>query len=60
MLTSNCAVEEWGEIFPKRVLADATIDRFFGQAHAVVFQGKSYRLKGRLGPHELDTTLRNS
>lgn len=60
VLTSNRAVEEWGEIFPNSVLANATIDRLFEQAHAVVFQGKSYRLKGRLTTRELDTTLRNS
>lgn len=60
VLTSNRAVEEWGEIFPNSVLANATIDRLFEQAHAVVFQDKSYRLKARLTTRELDTTLRNS
>ena len=47
VLTSNRAVEEWGEVFPNSVLANATIDRLFEQAHTVVFKGKSYRLKGR-------------
>jgi hypothetical protein len=37
-----------GEVFPDPVLANATIDRIFDRAEIVVFQGKSYRLKGRI------------
>lgn len=48
VLTSNRDVEEWGEMFPDPVLANATIDRMFDHAEIVVFQGKSYRLKGRI------------
>ena len=48
VLTSNRAVEEWGEVFPDPVLANATIDRIFDRAEIVMFQGKSYRLKGRI------------
>ena len=48
LLTSNREVEEWGEVFPDPVLANATIDRIFDRAEIVVFQGKSYRLKGRI------------
>jgi len=48
LLTSNRDVEEWGEMFPDPVLANATIDRIFDRAEIVVFQGKSYRLKGRI------------
>jgi DNA replication protein DnaC len=48
LLTSNRDVEEWGEMFPDPVLANATIDRMFDRAEIVVFQGKSYRLKGRI------------
>jgi DNA replication protein DnaC len=48
VLTSNRDVEEWGEMFPDPVLANATIDRMFDRAEIVVFQGKSYRLKGRI------------
>jgi len=48
LLTSNRDVEEWGEVFPDPVLANATIDRIFDRAEIVVFQGKSYRLKGRI------------
>lgn len=48
VLTSNRAVEEWGEVFPDPVLANATIDRIFDRAEILTFQGKSYRLKGRI------------
>ncbi len=48
VLTSNRDVEEWGEMFPDPVLANATIDRMFDRAEIVVFQGKSYRLRGRI------------
>jgi|307.fasta_scaffold89093_2 DNA replication protein DnaC len=48
LLTSNREVEAWGEMFPDPVLANATIDRLFDRAEIVVFQGTSYRLKGRL------------
>jgi DNA replication protein DnaC len=48
LLTSNRDVEQWGEVFPDPVLANATIDRMFDRAEIVVFPGKSYRLKGRI------------
>lgn len=48
LLTSNRDVGEWGEVFPDAVLANATIDRMFDRAEIVVFEGKSYRLKGRI------------
>ena len=48
LLTSNRDVEAWGEMFPDPVLANATIDRLFDRAEIVVFQGTSYRLKGRI------------
>lgn len=48
LLTSNRDVEEWGEMFPDPVLANATIDRIFDRPIVVEFKGKSYRLKGRI------------
>ncbi len=48
LLTSNRDVEEWSEVFPDPVLANATIDRIFDRAEIVPFQGKSYRLKGKI------------
>ena len=48
ILTSNRDLQEWMEVFPDPVLANATIDRMFDRAEIVVFEGKSYRLKGRI------------
>jgi DNA replication protein DnaC len=48
VLTSNRDIEEWGEVFPDPVLANATIDRIFDRAIIVAFQGQSYRLKGKI------------
>jgi DNA replication protein DnaC len=44
----NREVEEWGEVFPDAVLSNAIIDRIFDRAETVIFQGESYRLKGRI------------
>ena len=55
ILTSNRAVEEWGEVFPEPVLANCTIDRMFENADIAVFKGDSYRLKGRIKTKEIDT-----
>ena len=48
ILTSNRDLKEWSEVFPDPVLANATIDRMFDRAEIVIFEGKSYRLKGRI------------
>lgn len=48
ILTSNRDMKEWNEVFPDPVLANATIDRMFDRAEIVIFEGKSYRLKGRI------------
>jgi len=61
VLTSNREIEEWGEVFPDPVLANATIDRIFDRAILVPFQGQSYRLKGKISlpsPTEMATTKR--
>ena len=60
VLTSNRDVEEWGEAFPNSVLANATIDRLFEQAHTLVLKGKSYRLKGRITTRGVDSTPQGS
>ena len=54
ILTSNRAVEEWGEVFPEPVLANCTIDRMFENAEIAQFKGPSYRLKGRIKTKEID------
>jgi DNA replication protein DnaC len=54
ILTSNRAVEEWGEVFPEPVLANCTIDRMFENAEIALFKGDSFRLKGRIKTKEID------
>jgi DNA replication protein DnaC len=48
ILTSNRAVEEWCQVFPDAVLANAALDRMFEHAIVHIFQGKSYRLNGKI------------
>ncbi len=48
LLTSNRDIEEWGQVFPDPVLANAAIDRMFEAAKIVVFKGDSYRTKDRI------------
>lgn len=59
ILTSNRDVCEWGQVFPDPVLATAAIDRLFEQAEILCFNGKSYRLKGRIAVPELDTASKS-
>jgi DNA replication protein DnaC len=48
ILTSNRDVAEWNEMFPDPVLANAAIDRIFDRADVVLFEGPSYRMKGKI------------
>lgn len=54
ILTSNRDVEEWPQVFSDPILAGAAIDRMFEKAHIAIFQGKSYRMKGRIILPEVD------
>ncbi|GBE11248.1 hypothetical protein BMS3Bbin12_01611 [bacterium BMS3Bbin12] len=38
--------QEWSEAFPNSVLANATIDRLFEQAHTLVLKGKKLSAQG--------------
>jgi len=53
LLTSNRDINEWPQVFPDGVLASATIDRLFDRAETVIFQGKSYRVKGKIDEPEV-------
>lgn len=57
ILTSNRDVCEWGQVFPEPILATAAIDRLFDRAEILVFNGQSYRLKGRIKTTELDDSI---
>lgn len=59
ILTSNRDLREWNEVFPDPVLANATIDRMFDRAEIVVFEGQSYRLKGRIELPDFKTGIEN-
>ncbi|MFQ5456664.1 MAG: IS21-like element helper ATPase IstB [Nitrospirota bacterium] len=48
ILTSNRDIDEWPQVFPDPVLANATIDRIFDRAEISLFKGQSYRLKGKI------------
>ncbi len=48
ILTSNRAVGEWAQVFPEPVLANAALDRMFEHAIVHIFEGKSYRLAGKI------------
>lgn len=58
ILTSNRDVDEWPQVFPDPVLANATIDRIFDRAELCVFKGKSYRLKGRIEVKNIDLNIK--
>lgn len=48
ILTSNRDIDEWPQVFPDPVIANATIDRIFDRADICIFKGMSYRLKGKI------------
>lgn len=48
ILTSNRDIDEWPQVFPDPVIANATIDRIFDRADICIFKGISYRLKGKI------------
>lgn len=54
LLTSNRDIDEWPSVFPDPVLAAAAIDRLFENARILTFNGKSFRLKGRIALSDLD------
>lgn len=54
LLTSNRDIEEWPQVFNEPILASAAIDRMFERAEICIFQGPSYRMKGRINFKEID------
>lgn len=55
ILTSNRDVEEWPQVFSDPVLANAAIDRMFENAKIILFEGPSYRMKGRILMPDIDS-----
>lgn len=54
IITSNRDVDEWPQVFSDPVLASAAIDRMFENAHICIYDGDSYRMKGRIKFKEID------
>ena len=57
LLTSNRDVEEWPQVFSDPVLANAAIDRMFETANICIFEGESYRMKGRILLKDFDKEI---
>lgn len=49
IMTSNRPLEDWGKLLGDVPSASAILDRFLHHAEIVAFQGRSYRLRNRLG-----------
>jgi DNA replication protein DnaC len=58
ILTSNRDIDEWPQVFPDPVLANATIDRIFDRADVSIFKGTSYRLKGKIEVKNVDIKMK--
>ena len=54
LVTSNRDIEEWPQVFSDPVLANAAIDRMFENANICIFEGPSYRMKGRINLKDFD------
>ena len=46
IITSNLDFDEWGGMFPNRILASATVDRLRDKAYRLVIEGESFRKPG--------------
>jgi len=49
ILTSNRSFDEWGSIFGDEVIAAAIIDRLVHHSHIFNINGRSFRVKDKLG-----------
>lgn len=47
IITSNRSIEDWINIFPDPIMANAVLDRLAHNAHQIVIKGESYRKKNR-------------
>ena len=49
VMTSNRPLEDWGKLLGDVPSASAILDRFLHHAEIIAFQGRSYRLRNRIG-----------
>ena len=54
IVTSNLDFSEWGNAFPNKLLAAATLDRLRHNAHQVILDGKSYRAERRTSRQKIE------
>ncbi len=47
IITSNRTIEDWINIFPDPIMANAILDRLAHNAHQIVIKEESYRKKNR-------------
>ncbi len=59
IVTSNLDFSEWGEAFPNRLLAAATLDRLRHNAHRIILDGVSFR-GGAIDKSEKKTKEKNN
>lgn len=52
ILTSNRSMNDWGNIFPDPIMANALMDRLCHNAHQIIIKGESYRRKKNPGLDE--------
>jgi DNA replication protein DnaC len=48
IFTSNRAIEDWMEIFPDQIIANAILDRIAHNAHQIIITGESFRRQHNL------------
>ncbi len=56
IMTSNRPLEDWGKLLGDVPSAAAILDRFLHHAEIITFQGRSYRMRNRLGEDSDHTT----
>ena len=56
ILTSNVPFAEWGSLVGDEVLATALLDRLLQHAEVLTINGRSYRMKDRMGADTRPTT----
>ncbi|MHA1371586.1 MAG: ATP-binding protein, partial [Promethearchaeota archaeon] len=59
IITSNKAFSDWTELFHDPVIVTAFLDRLLHHSVVINIQGKSYRLRGKVGEDEKRSKLLN-
>jgi DNA replication protein DnaC len=57
IVTSNLDFQDWGQLFDQPATAAAFLDRLLHYAHVISLRGDSYRIRHRLAPPAVTTTV---